>query len=130
MNDMKSEIIIACIQRQQKYEKLNQLGQTCELTLDISNASDKIKETLKVTSHIAIINHFQTVIDTQFPYGRPQLTSISKLKNGNIRIHDLTQDETQLLKIMKWRELYEGLEKYESMNEIVIHGVPKAEIDS
>jgi hypothetical protein len=109
--------LITQLRKQQEQESLRQQQVNSEIILSIDKLSDDVKAELHTASYETITARLQAVIESQS--SQPiLLQGIKKDKKGNIKLRELN-----------WNEAYKGLEVRKPNYGIVIHRVPKSDIN-
>ena len=100
------------------------------ITLTASTATDEVKTKLEDQTHDEIITHIQKAIDQQYGDDAPQiLRGMNKYSNWVYRIQCENPEDVKKLKTMKWEAAYEGLTERQRKYGIVIHRVPKEDLN-
>ena len=72
----------------------------------------------------------QSAITEQFKEGHiPKIHGVNKLSNDTYRFHCESKEDPQLLKEMDWSSIFSGAMVYKRKYGLVIHGVPKKDLD-
>jgi hypothetical protein len=103
------------------HDELKLKRRALEITLDTSEVSDKDKHTLKTQTQEEITKLLQRA--------NPDIEGISRLKNGNIKIHIFNDHNKRRLEEINWQQAISGLKPHQQTHRIVIHGVAKSDID-
>src|SRR6266516_3207034 len=103
-----------------------------EVTLTAAAAPDETKNRLAMLHEREITQRCQHAIDVSFRneyVNRPRLYGINKLAQNNIRLQCRTPEQAEELQNINWGLAFKGLCVYRPKFGIVVHSVPKAELD-
>lgn len=115
--------------KRQNRETLRQERAKYELTLTTNTASPEIQQRIKNMHAKDITERCRNAINESSLNKKPQINGINKLTSGNIRLQCQSEDEVKQLRDIDWNKAFEGIKVHKPKYGIVIHGVPKTEID-
>ena len=123
--------IVKRMHRIKKQEEMLQQRRGCAITLDTRDIDQVDKQRFTNETHETIVRCFQQAFEqSDTLHWKHKLEGISKLKNGNIRLNGLPTEAAKKLRwSMDWSSVCDGLKEYEGIYGMVIHGVPKTDID-
>jgi Zinc knuckle. len=100
------------------------------VTLTASEATNEVKRKLEDLSNEEIVNHIQHAIDQQYGDDAPKiLRGMNKYSNWVYRIQCEDPEDAKKLRTMNWEAAFEGLTERQRKYSIVIHGVPKEDLN-
>jgi len=101
------------------------------ITITAATAPDTIKNQLKTMHAKDMIQKCQSAITEHFKEGHiPKIHGISKLSDDAYRFHCESEEDPQLLlNKMDWSLIFNGVSVRKRKYGIVIHGVPKKDLD-
>ena len=100
------------------------------ITITATAAPDTTKNQLKTMHAKDLIHKCQSAIAERFKEGRiPKIHGINKLSNDEYRFHCESEEDPQLLSKMDWSQLFNGVRVKKRKYGLVIHGVPKKDLD-
>ena len=101
------------------------------ITITAATAPDTIKNQLKSMHAKDMIQKCQSAITEHFKEGHiPKIHGINKLSDDEYRLHCESEEDPQLLlSKMDWSLIFNGVRIRKRKYGIVIHGVPKKDLD-
>jgi hypothetical protein len=113
-------------QREQRRRENNKF----EVTLTTQDADPTTKEKLQQQTHAEITAKLQQMMDNQVKENPPQIHGIMKLtKSQDIHITYSTEQETEVLRNLRWDKYYKGLMTRQTKYGIVVAGISTKTID-
>jgi len=111
-------------------EKIKQQREKLTITITAATAPDTTKNQLKSMHAKELTQKCQSAITEQFKEGHiPKIHGVNKLSNDTYRFHCESKEDPQLLKEMDWSSIFSGAMVYKRKYGLVIHGVPKKDLD-
>ena len=115
-------------QKRQQRETLREERSSYEITLEATN--DETRKQLSNMREAEITKCCQQAIEkSTLPLPKPILNGINKLAKDRIRLQCQTPEQAQSLHKVDWNIAFEGLVPYKRKYAIVIHGVPKIDVN-
>jgi hypothetical protein len=100
-----------------------------EVMLSNDKVSDETKTEIANKRPKDLITSLQDTIEKTVKGEKPAIQAVNKFPNG-IRIQCKTIEDAKQLKLIDWNRAYEGLSLRIEKYGVVIHGVPKTEINT
>jgi hypothetical protein len=100
------------------------------IVITAAQAPDPVKSELKSMHAKDLIQKCQSAITERFKEGHvPKIHGINKLSNDEYRLHCKSKEDPQLLSRMDWNPTFNGVKSKKRKYGLVIHGVPKKDLD-
>jgi len=115
-------------QKRQQRETLREERSSYEITLESTN--DETKKQFNNMREAEITKLCQQAIQkSPLSAPKPILNGINKLAKNQIRLQCRTSEQAQPLHKVDWNTAFDGLTPYKRKYAIVIHGVPKTDVN-
>src|SRR5947207_5252857 len=119
-------------ERRKQEQNLRRERAKYEVMLTAAAAPDETKNLLATLHEKEITKRCQHAIDVSIngdAFDKPRLNGVNKLAQNNIRLQCRTPEQAEELQNINWGLAFKGLCVYRPNFGIVVHHVPKAELD-